>query len=301
LVEEYKTYQIAAKLFANAGFGLFGNEYFEFSNYQVAECITGEGRRIHKRMEEIAQTEPFNFDIVFGFTDSIFVRVNETNGENVNSSHEKIAYFLYRCKDELGITVEIKNEFKSSIFYGKKNRFVGWTGKDNQMPVIKGLDGLADSNPRWVRRWFFEILAEIVKRPNSRLSNVPKILKEAIFELDNVISKSSKSIENELKFTQRLRKDPSEYAEGVRTGKLGRLLEKDKGEEVYWYETTCRDVQTRGNYTCLVPNDLKNLNLIEYKRLLLSKLKDTLEITNINFKQLELELVQQTLPIEYYS
>lgn len=27
LVEEYRTYQIAAKLFANAGFGLFGNEY----------------------------------------------------------------------------------------------------------------------------------------------------------------------------------------------------------------------------------------------------------------------------------
>ena len=207
LIEEYKTYQIAAKLFANAGFGLFGNEYFEFSNYQVAECITGEGRRIHKRMEEIAQTEPFNFDIVFGFTDSIFVKVNETNGENTNLGHDKIAHFISKCKDELGITVEIKNEFKTSIFYGKKNRFVGWTGKDNQIPIIKGLDGLADSNPRWVRRWFFKILDEIIKRPDSRLSNVPKILKEAMFELDNVISKSSKSIETELKFTQRLKKE----------------------------------------------------------------------------------------------
>jgi DNA polymerase elongation subunit (family B) len=301
LIEEYKTYQIAAKLFANAGVGLFGNEYFEFSNYQVAECITGEGRRIHKRMEEIAQTEPFNFEIVFGFTDSIFIRVNKTNGKNANSRNEKVIQFISKCRDELGITVEIKNKFKTSIFYGKKNRYVGWTGKDDQSLITKGLDGLADSNPRWVTKWFFKILDEIIKKPDSRLLNVPTLLKEAIFELDNVTSKSSKSVQTELKFTQRLKKDPSEYKEDVRTGKLGRLLVKDKGEEVHWYETTFRDEQTKGNYSFLVPYDLKSLNLIEYKHLLLRKLKDTLEITNMNFKQLELELLQQTLPIDYYS
>jgi len=59
--EEYQTHQLGAKLFANAGFGLFGNEYFEFANYQVAECITAEGRRIHKQMELLAQNEPFKF------------------------------------------------------------------------------------------------------------------------------------------------------------------------------------------------------------------------------------------------
>jgi DNA polymerase, archaea type len=50
-IEEYQTHQLGVKLFVNAGFGLFGNEYFEFANYQVAECITAEGRRIHKQME----------------------------------------------------------------------------------------------------------------------------------------------------------------------------------------------------------------------------------------------------------
>ena len=66
LIEEYQTHQLGTKLFANAGFGLFGNDYFEFSNYQVAECITAEGRRIHKQMELMAQNEPFNFKVVFG-------------------------------------------------------------------------------------------------------------------------------------------------------------------------------------------------------------------------------------------
>jgi DNA polymerase elongation subunit (family B) len=76
LLLEYGTHQIGAKLFANAGFGLFANEYFRFKNYKVAECITGEGRRIHQQMELLATQN--GFDIVFGFTDSTFITINES-------------------------------------------------------------------------------------------------------------------------------------------------------------------------------------------------------------------------------
>ena len=69
LIEEYDTRQIGAKLFANAGYGLFGNEHFEFANYKVAECITAEGRRILKHMAILAHSE-----VVFGFTDSVFFK-----------------------------------------------------------------------------------------------------------------------------------------------------------------------------------------------------------------------------------
>jgi DNA polymerase I len=55
VIEEYEMRQKAAKLFANAGSGLFANEHFAFSNYKVAECITGEGRRLHRQMEELAK------------------------------------------------------------------------------------------------------------------------------------------------------------------------------------------------------------------------------------------------------
>lgn len=85
LIEEYNIQQIAAKIFANSGYGLCGNEHFGLSNYKVAECITGEGRRIHKKMEIMAQQEPFNFDIVFGSTDSIFVKASEKTLEIQNT------------------------------------------------------------------------------------------------------------------------------------------------------------------------------------------------------------------------
>ena len=144
LIEEYQTHQLGAKLFANAGFGLFGNEYFEFSNYQVAECITAEGRRIHKQMESMAQNEPYNFKVVFGFTDSTFF--------NAGADIEKVQYFIQTCKDKLGVIVGLKTVFINSIFYPKKNRYVAWTGNEKDKPIIKGLDGLSDSNPLWVRK-----------------------------------------------------------------------------------------------------------------------------------------------------
>ena len=167
LIEEYQTHQLGAKLFANAGFGLFGNEYFEFSNYQVAECITAEGRRIHKQMEAMAQNEPYNFKVVFGFTDSTFFNA----GTDI-----KVQDFIQRCKDKLGVIVELKTVFTNSIFYPKKNRYVAWTGNEKDEPIIKGLDGLSESNPLWVRKWFKKIVVELVKHPGTRFEVLPKMM-----------------------------------------------------------------------------------------------------------------------------
>ncbi len=42
-----------------------------------------------QRMERIAQQPPFNFDIVFGFTDSIFVKVKEASTEEEEEIEEE--------------------------------------------------------------------------------------------------------------------------------------------------------------------------------------------------------------------
>src|SRR5690242_17459848 len=222
-VEEYQTHQLGAKLFANAGFGLFGNEYFEFSNYQVAECITAEGRRIHKQMESLAHRS-FKFKIVFGFTDSIFFE---------GGTEEQMRDFIQLCKDKLGVIVELKNIFINSIFYAKKNRYVAWTGNEKDEPIIKGLDGLSDSNSFWVRKWFRRIVVEIVKHPETRFEVISKMIHEAFDELDG----GHINLEEELKFTQRLKLYPYEYKDHVRTGVIAKQLNKDKGDLIYWYET----------------------------------------------------------------
>jgi DNA polymerase elongation subunit (family B) len=195
----------------------------------VAECITGEGRRIHKEMESRGQKEPYNFIIVFGFTDSTFFKSSIADSDDENKIHD----FIKHCKDSMGITVELKNVFLNSIFYGKKNRFVGWTGHETDEPIIKGLDGLSNSNPLWVQKWFKKIVMEIIKHPETGFEVVPKLLKAAFADLDN----NNFNREQDMKFTQRLRKYLHEYDNNTWTGVLAKLLDKDKGDLVYWYET----------------------------------------------------------------
>jgi hypothetical protein len=64
-----------------------------------------------------------------------------------------------------------------------------------------------------------------------RFETILRILEESFFELEEVICKNKKKIEQELKFSQRLKKYAYEYKENVRTGVLAGLLNKDRGED----------------------------------------------------------------------
>lgn len=288
IIEEFQTHQIGAKLFANSGFGLFASEYFKFSNYKVAECITGEGRRIHRQMESLASNHPFNFEVVFGFTDSIFFRIDEKN----SNLEKDIQNFIDICRVRFGITLEIKNIFKNSIFYGIKNRFVGISDRKNDKLVVKGLDGLAESNPIWVQRWIYRIIEEIVTNPTMIQIMVPKLLEEAMFDLVYNCCSSNESIASELKYTQKLRKQPEQYIKSNRTGKLGLLLDKEKGEVVHWYEIINTDIETKEKYsTSIPPPEILNLN--HYLIRLLDKLKKTLEIVGVDVDKIRIEILNK--------
>ena len=152
------------------------------------------------------------------------------------------------------------------------------TEKDE--PIIKGLDGLSGSNPLWVRRWFKKIVVDLVKHPETRFRVIPKLIQEAFDELDS----SRINAAEELKFTQRLYLSPYEYEEHIRTGILAKELDKDKGDLVYWY-ATYEDIYVKSKQ-CWKSNKgysvkPENVNLSGYKKLLLKKRKDSLEITGI--------------------
>ena len=101
----------------------------------------------------------------------------------------------------------------------------------------------------------------------------PILIKEAFTELDS----GRLNAEEELKYTQRLNLHSYEYEPGVRTGVLAKLLGKDKGDLVYWYETYTEGCveskkcwkKKRRSYS-VKP---EKINLEEYKNLLLKKTK----------------------------
>ena len=107
------------------------------------------------------------------------------------------------------------------------------------------------------------------------------MIKEAFTELDS----GHFNAEEELKYTQRLNLRPYEYKSGVRAGVLAKLLGKNKGDLVYWYDTYTEGyVESKKCWKRKRSYSVKpeKINLEEYKNLLLKKLKDTLAITGFN-------------------
>ncbi len=84
---------MALKLLANAGYGAFAQKEFAYYDYRVSEIITGFGRLIHKKMEQIG-FEKYGFQTVFGFTDSIFVK--HTSGIQLSHRHRMDDSFIER-------------------------------------------------------------------------------------------------------------------------------------------------------------------------------------------------------------
>ena len=91
--------QLAIKNLINSIYGLFGTDFFEFTDYRVAELTTAFGRKVLQYMKETAK-EVYGFDVTYGDTDSIFV----TNITNVDS----IDKFITECwiVDEVDVEVD---------------------------------------------------------------------------------------------------------------------------------------------------------------------------------------------------
>jgi hypothetical protein len=108
-------------------------------------------------------------------------------------------------------------------------------------------------------------------------------------------------------FHECLGKGIHEYkGEGCRVKKIAELLDKGKGDLVYYYDTYKEVYVGKGkNRRCKkiksfsVELEPENLYLDSYKELLLKKLKDSLEITGFNMTALKQEIGQAPIIDQY--
>jgi ATP-dependent DNA helicase DinG len=257
---QYNARQMALKLLANAGYGVFAMETFDFSDYRVSELITGYGRLIHKELQKIA-LEKYGLETVFGFTDSIFIK---------NASLDTIEHLILECKEKHHVTLEHKNRYINTIIFvfDKKNRFVAWTGNSADKPILKNLDGMSGRYPKWIKQNIAKIATHIISSDDH--NGLELLIDQAFHELE-----SGKVSYEDLAFVAKLSKEPEEYrSENNRMKVLAMMLGAQKGDIVRWYETLPHTSNTR---TFSIKPE--NLNLEKYKTILFSKLNDILEIT----------------------
>lgn len=129
-----------------------------------------------------------------------------------------------------GISLELKNRFINTIIFNEKNRFIAWTGKQEDRPILKNLDGMGNKYPKWIKNSVQLIATHVITKPEEKV--VP-LLKKIFHEIE-----SGRINNEELKFTSRLSKEPFEYVnKHDRIAKIGLKFGRTKGDLVYWYES----------------------------------------------------------------
>jgi hypothetical protein len=122
--------------------------------------------------------------------------------------------------------------------------------------------------------------------------DVISLIDQAFCEL-----KTGKVGYEDLAFVAKLSKEPEEYKnENDRMKILARMSGAQRGDTVCWYETVSESLYGGSNKrTSTYSIKPDNLNFEKYKRLLLGKLNDILEITGFNIEGLRSQLLNHTM------
>ena len=134
--------QLALKNLINGIYGLFGTDFFEFADYRVAELTTAFGRKVLQYMRETAK-EVYDFEVIYGDTDSIFVT-------NIVDT-ELIDKFITECWIVDEVDVEVDKVF-TKFLITKKKHYIGIYEDPNKEPEIKGMEGIKSDRPLWIQK-----------------------------------------------------------------------------------------------------------------------------------------------------
>ena len=253
--------QLGLKILINGGYGLFGNPAFKYADVRVAELVTAFGRHTLRQMRDIASN--LGFTVVAGDTDSLFLNGDDSDGSRIH-------HFIAECKKRIGVDVEHSQTFVKSVIIKKKHYF-GVTSS-GEIKVV-GMEGKKNDRPAWINKAFDQFLEDF-KADRDPIVN----LKAAINDLE-----SGKIDPDLLKIRVKLAKNPSDYAVNNPNKKIGMLLGAKAGD-VIWYFKTNDDGSDKKKKAGVSINP-QETGVCKYKEMLMSTVKDALEILGYNAEQ----------------
>jgi DNA polymerase elongation subunit (family B) len=209
--------QLALKNLINGCYGLFGADFFQYSDFRVAELTTAFGREALQYMQYIAK-EVYGFDIIYGDTDSIFIT-------DVNEEID-IKKFIAECYIMLDIDVE-QSKIYSKFLITKKKHYIGINQDEQKEPDIKGMEGIKKDRPIWINRIERQFAEDIKhgKDPTINLRDQYKAMESGLVPLE------------ELGINLTLTKNPSEYPENSLQRLLGSESDTNEGDIIRYYKS----------------------------------------------------------------
>ena len=193
----------AVKLFANSGYGVFGQVHFEFYDFRVAELITAFARHTLLGLKDLLHTN--NVEILYGDTDSLFVKGAAINDFDIVSL----------AKEKFQVDFTQDKVWKILVLMKNKKQYFGIL--ENGKMMHKTLVGLKNNYPSY----FNEVVEQLISKEtiqlfldNGDVSTNPNVKRHILdhiyssFEIlnDKLLKRDMEFIKNKLSYSGKTQK-----------------------------------------------------------------------------------------------
>ena len=225
--EERQLYTVVAaalKVILNASYGVMGAQIFPLYFLPAAEATTATGR--HIILDTIEKCRELNVDVLYGDTDSIFVK---------NPTEQQMQTIINQAKNNHGVELEVEKEYRYVVLSDRKKNYLGVT--KNGKVDVKGLTGKKSHTPAFIKSLFYDILDILAEvKTTDEFKNAKSKISSKIAECSRKIQAKEIPL-SELAFNVMLSKSLNEYTktipQHIRAAKqLESIREIKKGDRI---------------------------------------------------------------------
>jgi len=204
-VEEKQLFTVvsqALKVILNASYGVMGAEIFPLYFLPAAEATTATGR--HIIMDTIDKCKKSGIDVLYGDTDSLFVK---------KPTSKQVEDIITKAKMDHNVELEIEKEYRYVVLSGRKKNYLGVT--KNGKVDVKGLTGKKSHTPPFIKTLFYELLDIL-----SEIKTVEEF-KRAKNKISDKITECARKVQakeiplKDLAFNVMMSKAPADYVKTI--------------------------------------------------------------------------------------
>ena len=228
----------AIKILMNSFYGVMGSNGCRFYHPHLPTAITGTGKWLLLQSKDYLHKQ--GYEVIYGDTDSLFVKLKEGEGDDAKTNGERIAselndYWKKRLKDEFSVTSFLELEFEKyySRFVltplrggeqGAKKRYAG-------LLKINGQEELEFVGMEFVRSDWTKLAKEFQVQLYMKVFNDEDVRDW----IRNVVNKVNRGgYDDKLVYRKRLRKEIDEYQKsGPPHVRAARMINKTSGTVEY--------------------------------------------------------------------
>ncbi len=228
----------AIKILMNSFYGVMGSNGCRFYHPNLPSAITGTGKFLLLESKDYLYKQ--GYEVIYGDTDSLFIKLKEGEGLDAQTNGERIAldlnsYWKKRLKDEFGVTSFLELEFEKyySQFIltplrggeqGAKKRYAG-------LLKVNGEDELEFVGMEFVRSDWTKLAKEFQVQLYFKIFSGEEVA-EWIRSIVHKVNRGA--FDDKLVYRKRLRKDIDDYQKNSPPHvRAARMINKSNGTVEY--------------------------------------------------------------------